>query len=96
MLGVVAVDGGAVRFTRHFSHTARTFTSRPPTRRALHRRMAMIADDPEVRARHLGLAAVEADDLTLQELDTAAIAAASGARAAAAAELLEMAIRFGR
>ena len=95
MLGVVAVDGGAVRFTRPFFAYGAYFHVEPPTRRALHRRMAMIVDDPEVRARHLGLAAVEADDLTLQELDTAAIAAASRGARGAAAELLEMAIRLG-
>ena len=61
----------------------------------MHRRLADIVDEPELRARHLALAATSGDQVTLQALDTAAESARSRGAPAAAAELMELAIGLG-
>ena len=50
---------------------------------------------PELRARHMALAASSADPTTLRALDAAADAAAGRGAPAAAAELVELAIGLG-
>ena len=67
----------------------------PARRRMMHRRLAQIVDQPEMRARHLALGATREDPTTLQALDAAAESARIRGAPDAAAELLELAIRLG-
>ena len=93
--GVITVDGNQVRFSHpllaHGVYSAAT----PAGRRATHRRLAAIVDQPELRARHLALAATHGDDVTLQALAEAAEAARHRGAPAAAAEFVELAIGLG-
>lgn len=66
-----------------------------PRRRAMHRRLAQQSDEPEVRARHLALASVSAEQTTLQALDTAAASATARGAHSTAAEMFELAISLG-
>ena len=61
----------------------------------MHRRLAEIVDEPELKARHLAMAATHGDELTLTALDEAADMARSRGAPAAAAELLDLAIGLG-
>ena len=61
----------------------------------MHRRLAEIVDEPELRARHLALAATSGDDVTLRALDKAAESARARGAPAAAAELMDLAIGLG-
>lgn len=93
--GVIAIDGNRI----HFAHPllARgVYTEAAPTqRRTMHRRLAEIVEEPELRARHLALAATRGDDLTLRALDKAAESARLRGAPAAAAELIDLAIGLG-
>jgi len=72
------------------------YTAAPPAgRRDMHRRLAEIAADPEERARHIAQAAIRLDAETVAALDEGAVRARSRGAPAAAAELLELAIRLG-
>jgi DNA-binding CsgD family transcriptional regulator len=94
--GVVELSmSGAVRFT-HPLLAAGVYAEAPPsTRRALHRQLGRLVDDPEERARHLALAAVGPDPEAVEALDSAAARARNRGAPTAAAELLELAIRLG-
>jgi DNA-binding CsgD family transcriptional regulator len=93
--GIVSIDGNRVRFTHPLlAHGVNTEAS-PASRRAMHRRLAAVVDQPELRARHLALGATSADTETLQALDAAAEMARSRGAPAAAAELLDLAINLG-
>ena len=61
----------------------------------MHRRLAEIVEEPELKARHLALAAASGDELTLRSLDAAAEMARIRGAPAAAAELLDLAMRLG-
>jgi tetratricopeptide (TPR) repeat protein len=93
--GIIAIDGNQI----HFAHPllARgVYTEAPPgSRRTMHRRLADIVDEPELRARHLALAATSGDEITLEALDTAAESARVRGAPAAAAELMDLAIGLG-
>jgi DNA-binding CsgD family transcriptional regulator len=93
--GIIAIDGNRI----HFSHPllARgVYSEAPPgQRRAMHRRLADLVDEPELRARHLALAATRGDDVTLAALDEAAESARQRGAPAAAAELMDLAIGLG-
>ena len=70
--GIVQVDGHRVAFT-HPLLTRGVYTdAEPARRRAMHRRLAEIVEEPELKARHLALAAASGDELTLRSLDAAA------------------------
>jgi DNA-binding CsgD family transcriptional regulator len=93
--GIVQIDGHRVNFT-HPLLTRGVYTGATRGgRRAMHRRLAEIIDEPELKARHLALAATTGDPLTLQSLDTAAELARVRGAPTAAAELLELAIGLG-
>jgi DNA-binding CsgD family transcriptional regulator len=93
--GVIAIDGHHVRFT-HALLAAGVYTAASPAdRRDMHRRLAEIAADPEERARHIAQAAIRLDAETVAALDEGAVRARSRGAPAAAAELLELAIRLG-
>jgi DNA-binding CsgD family transcriptional regulator len=90
--GIVTVDdSGRV----HFSHplfASAAYSSVPVAhRRALHRQAAALVSDPEQQARHLALAAEQADSAVAAQLDDAARLAASRGAPDAAAELSELA-----
>lgn len=93
--GIVVFEGRLVRFSHPLlAHGVYTGAS-PSRRRELHRRIASIIDEPEVRARHLALATVKGDPATVDSLDTAAELARVRGAPIAAAELLELAMRLG-
>ncbi len=93
--GIVGIDGHRLRFAHPL--LARGFYTdvTPARRRSMHRRLAEIVDEPELKARHLALAATHGDDMTLLALDEAADMARSRGAPAAAAELLDLAIGLG-
>src|SRR6185503_3806127 len=66
----------------------------PAARRAVHRQLADVSSDIEERARHLALAAEDADSSVAAMLDRAADAALARGAPDAAAELTELAIRL--
>jgi len=93
--GIVQVDGHRVAFT-HPLLTRGVYTdAEPARRRSMHRRLAEIVEEPELKARHLALAAARGDELTLRSLDAAADMARIRGAPAAAAELLDLAIKLG-
>jgi hypothetical protein len=55
--GVVEVDGGELAFAHPLLTAAACNSMTLAKRRALHRRLAAVVDDPEPRGRHLALAA---------------------------------------
>jgi ATP/maltotriose-dependent transcriptional regulator MalT len=64
-------------------------------RRALHRHLSEIVDDPEERARHLAMSTIGADPVVVQALDRAAEHARQRGAPSAAAALLELAAEHG-
>jgi DNA-binding CsgD family transcriptional regulator/tetratricopeptide (TPR) repeat protein len=93
--GIVGIVGNRLRFA-HPLLARGVYTDAPPgQRRAMHRRCAMLVEQPELQARHLALAATTADPLTLESLDAAAETARVRGAPAAAAELLELAVGLG-
>ncbi|WP_353369198.1 AAA family ATPase [Mycobacterium sp.] len=93
--GIVQIDGDRLNFT-HPLLTRGVYTGASPARRrGMHRRLAEIVDEPELKARHLALAAASGDELTLRSLDTAADLAHVRGAPTAAAELVELAMGLG-
>ncbi len=92
---VVAITGNRVRFTHPLLAHGVYSAAAPRRRRAMHRRLAELLTEPEVRARHLALSATTADPDTLQALDMAAKKARMRGAPLAAAELLELALGLG-
>jgi DNA-binding CsgD family transcriptional regulator len=93
--GIITIDRNRLRFT-HPLLAAGVYTDAAPTqRRAMHRRLAALVDDAELRARHLALAATHGDAATLEALDAAAQLASRRGAPAAAAEFMELAIELG-
>jgi ATP/maltotriose-dependent transcriptional regulator MalT len=93
--GIVQIDGDRLIFT-HPLLTRGVYTAAAPARRrGMHRRLAEIVDEPELKARHLALAAASGDELTLRSLDTAADLAHVRGAPTAAAELVELAMGLG-
>jgi DNA-binding CsgD family transcriptional regulator len=92
---VIAIEGNRVQFSHPLlAHSVYTDAS-PARRRAVHRALAEVVLLPELKARHMALAASRADAETLKALDTAADAARARGAPAAAAELVELAIGLG-
>ena len=94
-LGIVEVDGPVVRFTHPILASAVYSMASPKQRRAMHRQIASTQLDIEERARHLALAATSRDEETIRALDEAAENASTRGAAAAAADLLELALKLG-
>ena len=93
---VVAIDGNRIHFT-HPILAHGVYSGAPPRRRReMHRRLAELVTEPELRARHLALSDATGEPQTIQALDTAAEITRARGAPAAAAELLELAIRSGR
>ena len=93
--GVVTIEGNRVRFTHPLLARGIYVDASPSNRRAMHRALADLEIQPELKARHLALAATTVDDATLATLDAAADTARTRGAPAAAAELLELAIGLG-
>ncbi len=93
--GILVLDGHRVRFSHPLlAHGVYTGTA-GARRREMHRRLAQIVTEPELKARHLARAATQADPATLETLDAAADIARIRGAPAAAAELLDLAIGLG-
>ncbi|MGD1348668.1 AAA family ATPase [Mycobacterium seoulense] len=93
--GVVTIDGNRLRFT-HPVLAHGVYNGAPPRRRhAMHRRLAELVSEPELRARHLALSDTTGEQQTIAALDAAAEIARGRGAPAAAAELLELAIGLG-
>jgi ATP/maltotriose-dependent transcriptional regulator MalT len=93
--GIIAIDGNRIYFAHPLLARGVYTESAPGHRRTMHRRLADIVDEPELRARHLALAATSGDEVTLRALDTAAESARVRGAPAAAAELMDLAIGLG-
>jgi DNA-binding CsgD family transcriptional regulator len=93
--GIVGIDGNRVRFTHPLLAKGVYTDSAPAPRRAMHRRWAEVVTEPEQAARHLALAATSGDPLTWESLDEAAEMARMRGAPAAAAELVDLAVKLG-
>jgi ATP/maltotriose-dependent transcriptional regulator MalT len=93
--GLIAIDGNRVRFTHPLLARGVYTHAGPARRRKMHRALAEVEAQPELRARHMALAAASADPETLKALDAAADAARARGSPGAAAELVELAIGLG-
>ena len=92
---IITINGNQVRFTHPLLARGVYSDATPASRRVIHRALAAVETQPELKARHLALAGTSADDATLGALDSAADAARQRGAPAAAAELLELAIQLG-
>ena len=92
---VVDIDGSHIRFTHPLLAHGVYTGAQPRRRRDMHRRLAGLVTEPELRARHLALSAASAEPEVTEALDTAAEIARARGAPAAAAELLELAIGLG-
>ncbi len=93
--GIIAIDGNRVRFTHQLLAHGVYTRAGAAQRRRTHRALADAESRAEVRARHMALAAASADPDVLRSLDAAAEVAGSRGAPAAAAELVDLAIRLG-
>ena len=90
--GVLEVEHGHVRFT-HPLFASASYTAVPEkARRAIHRQLAKVIDDPEERSRHLALASVRRNAAAAQALEDAAMRAAARGAPTNAAELAALAV----
>ena len=93
--GIIAIDGNRIHFAHPLLARGVYTEATAARRRAMHRRLAEIFDEPELCARHLALAATSGDDVTLRAIDNAAESARARGAPAAAAELVDLAIGLG-
>ncbi|MDT5178953.1 MAG: hypothetical protein QOJ95_3151 [Mycobacterium sp.] len=93
--GIVVIAGNRVRFAHPLLARGVYSLVGPARRRQMHRTLAEVLEQPELRARHLALASSSADPSTLLALDTAADAARERGAPAAAAELTDLALNLG-
>jgi DNA-binding CsgD family transcriptional regulator len=93
--GIVEISGNRVQFTHPLLARGCYDDANPAQRRAMHRRLAQLVTEPELRARHLALCDPTGEPQTLAALDAAADIARMRGAPAAAAELLELAIGLG-
>jgi len=93
--GIITIDGHRLHFTHPLLAHGVYSEATPAQRRAIHRRLAEVLEQPELQARHLALGATSADARTLESLDAAAEMVRGRGAPAAAAELLELAINLG-
>ncbi|MCV7013898.1 AAA family ATPase [Mycolicibacterium madagascariense] len=93
--GIVRRDGDHVRFAHPLLARGIYTHAGPVRRRRMHRRLADVEEQPELKARHMALGSSTADPDTLHALDEAAVAAIERGAAAAAADLYELAIGLG-
>jgi DNA-binding CsgD family transcriptional regulator/tetratricopeptide (TPR) repeat protein len=92
---IVEISGNRVQFTHPLLARGCYDDATPAQRRAMHRRLAELVSEPELRARHLALSDLTGEPQTLDALDSAARRARRRGAPQAAAEFLDMAIRLG-
>jgi DNA-binding CsgD family transcriptional regulator/tetratricopeptide (TPR) repeat protein len=93
--GIVRIEGNRVRFDHPLLARGVYMQASTAERHRMHRALADVEAHPELKARHMALAAAVADPDTLLALDAAADAASARGAPAAAAELLDLAIVLG-
>jgi DNA-binding CsgD family transcriptional regulator len=93
--GIVQFDGNAMRFAHPLFATGVYTEANPSRLRAMHRSLADVVKQPELKARHLALAATSDDPATVKALDSAATVTMANGAPAVAAELVELAIKRG-
>lgn len=93
--GVIHLEGDRLRFGHPIYARGVYHNADQGQLRAMHRRLADLVDESELRARHLALSATHGDPMTLRALDAAAETARSRGAPAAAAELIDLAIELG-
>jgi DNA-binding CsgD family transcriptional regulator len=93
--GIIAIEGNRIRFTHPLLASGVYADASPTQRRLMHRRLADVVDELELRARHLAMCSITGDAETFAALDDAAASAHARGAPAAAAELLELAIGLG-
>lgn len=92
--GLLRVDGDRVMLAHPLYASAVYGSAASRARRALHRRLAELVDDPEEQARHLALAASPPDEAVAAALEVGAEHARARGAWDSAAELLEQARAF--
>jgi len=92
--GIICIHGNRVRFSHPLLAQGVYADAGPARRRRMHRALADVESLPQLKARYLALATVSSDPATLQALDTAADTARTRGAPAAAAELVDLAIRL--
>jgi DNA-binding CsgD family transcriptional regulator len=92
--GLLVVEGERVRASHPLLAAAARQRSRPDGRRELHRELARVAVDEELRARHLALAAKRPDEQLAATVAAAAAAASARGARQEAVELGEHALRL--
>ncbi len=90
--GLLELDGEVVRLGHPLVGAAAIGRATVERRRAMHARLAPLADDPEARARHLALATAGPDEVAATACVRAADDAERRGAADAAAELAELAV----
>ena len=92
--GVVEEQGDRVRFTHPLLVAGALSSLSPRRRRSIHRALADLADTAEERARHLAAATTEPSPEVAAAIEEGAAGALSRGAPAAAAQLLEDAVRL--
>jgi len=92
--GVLELRAGDIRFAHPLFPESIRADLAPHEVRALHRRVAQIVVDNEERARHLGLGSERPDETIASTLEEAARAASRRGAPAAAADLVDDAVRL--
>jgi DNA-binding NarL/FixJ family response regulator len=93
--GVIEINGNRVNYAHPLLARGVYVGASAARRRRIHRALAEVVDQPELKARHLALASSRKDPAILQALDEAANAARARGAPTAAAELLDLAIKLG-
>ena len=91
---VLDLDGGVVRFSHPLLAAAVYSRASERDRRAVHRTLAAVVDEPEERARHLAFASDAPDEEVSAAIEEAARLARARGAAGAAAQLAEAAVRL--
>jgi DNA-binding CsgD family transcriptional regulator len=91
---ILEIDDQRLRFAHPLLRSAVVARSTAPQRRALHARLAALVPDEEERARHLALATMRPSREVAAVVEAAAESVYARGAAAAAAELLELAVRL--
>lgn len=92
--GLIEIHSGALRFSHPLLASVLYSQATAAELRQLHRRLAALVTDPDERARHLALSAMEPDEAVATEIAAAAVRAARRGAPDAAAALLEQATRL--
>ena len=93
--GILEITGNRVGYAHPLLARGVYVDATAARRRRMHRAVADVVDQPELKARHLALATSRNDPEILKALDDAANAARARGAPAAAAELVDLAIKLG-